>query len=159
MTDDTATATTTPPAHGLDEVEMAAWRNFLTAYRRVIDRLGAELRDHEDLPMSWYDVLVQLSEAPGGALRMLDLADAVLLSKSGLSRLVDRMEGAGLVRRETCAGDGRGVLAVLTDAGLARLEQAAPTHVHGVRRHFIDVLDRDETAVLAAALERVADGD
>lgn len=146
------------PGRGLDPIEIAAWRGFLAAYRRVVDRLSAELRDAEDLPLTWYDVLVQLSEAEGHALRMLELAEAVLLSKSGLSRLVDRMEAAGLVRRETCEGDARGVQAVLTEAGLQRLHDAAPTHVRGVREHFVDVLDPDEAELLATALERVATG-
>lgn len=158
MSSDTSAETTVHGDVGLDDVQMAAWRNFLTAYRRVVDQLSNELRDTEDLPLSWYDVLVQLSEAPDGSLRMLELADAVLLSKSGLSRLVDRMQTAGLVRRETCEGDGRGVMAVLTDTGRQRLVDAAPTHVRGVRQHFVDVLEPDETAVLASALQRVAEG-
>ena len=141
----------------LEDVEMAAWRSFLAAHRRVIDELSAELREVEDLPLPWYDVLVQLSEAPERSLRMLELADAVMLSKSGLSRLVDRMEEAGLVRRESCPGDARGVMAALTDAGWQRLEEAAPTHVRGVRRCFVDLLAPDETAVLARSLGRVAD--
>jgi DNA-binding MarR family transcriptional regulator len=102
------------------------------------------------LPLSWYDVLVQLSEAPGNALRMRELADAVLLSKSGLTRLVDRMEQAGLVerrehdRRRTrrpCRTDRRG--------HGQRLRDAAPTHIQGVREHFVGLLDDDEIQVLA----------
>lgn len=158
MSKRTPSARIDQPGDGLDPTEMAAWRGFLAAYRRVVDRLSAELRDAEDLPLAWFDVLVQLSEADGHALRMLELADAVLLSKSGLSRLVDRMEAAGLVRRESCEGDARGVRAVLTEAGARRLQGAVPTHVRGVREHFVDVLDPDEAEVLATALERVATG-
>ena len=155
-----ADAPTGATGHGglaLDDAEMAAWRSFLAAHRRVIDELATELREVEGLPLSWYDVLVQLSEAPARSLRMLELADAVMLSKSGLSRLVDRMQEAGLVRRESCQGDARGVMAVLTDAGWQRLEEAVPTHVRGVRRCFVDHLEPDETPVLARSLGRVAD--
>lgn len=141
---------------GLNRQEMAAWRGFLEAHRRVADVLERELRSCEDLPLSWYDVLVQLSEAPGNALRMRELADAVLLSKSGLTRLVDRMEQAGLVERRETTDDGRGVLATLTDDGMRRLRGAAPTHIQGVRDHFIDLLDDDEVQILAAALHRIA---
>lgn len=143
---------------GLTDLEMAAWRSFLEAHRRVVDVLEAELREHEDLPLSWYDVLVQLSESPTRCLRMQELADAVLLSKSGLTRLVDRMQSDGLVERRPCAADGRGIEAVLTDAGLERLRGAAPSHVAGVRAHFADLLRPGEAAVLAQALSRIAEG-
>lgn len=141
---------------GLTDLEMSAWRGFLEAHRRVVDVLETELRDHEDLPLAWYDVLVQLSESPTRSLRMQELADAILLSKSGLTRLVDRMETAGLVERQPCEDDGRGVRAVLTDGGMQRLRDAAPTHVRGVRAHFADVLRPGEAAVLAQALHRIA---
>lgn len=144
---------------GLTDLEMAAWRAFLEAHRRVVDVLEAELREQEDLPLSWYDVLVQLSESPTRSLRMQELADAVLLSKSGLTRLVDRMEAADLVSRRPVADDGRGIEAVLTDAGFDRLRGAAPTHVAGVRRHFADHLRPGEAAVLGQALARIADPD
>lgn len=142
---------------GLSAPEMAAWRGFLEAHRRVMDVLEGELRECEDLPLPWYDVLVQLSESPTWALRMQELAQAVLLSKSGLTRLVDRMEGAGLVERQPCDEDGRGIRAVLTEAGMQRLRDAAPTHIDGVRRHFLQRLSADEVAVLADALTRLAD--
>lgn len=140
----------------LTDLELAAWRAFLEAHRRVADVLEAELRDHEELPLAWYDVLVQLSESPTRSLRMQGLADAVLLSKSGLTRLVDRMQDAGLVERASSADDRRGIMAVLTDAGLRRLDDAAPTHVAGVRAHFADQLRPGEAAVLAQALSRIA---
>ncbi len=141
---------------GLDPTRMAAWRAFLAAHRRTTARLARELQDDEDLPLTWFDVLVQLSEAPGGSLRMQDLADRILLSQSGLTRLVDRMEGEGLVERRRCPEDGRGMLATLTRAGLARLRRAWPTHVAGVRAAFADLLTTEEAAVLARALDRVA---
>lgn len=141
---------------GLNRQEMAAWRGFLEAHRRVADVLERELRSCEDLPLSWYDVLVQLSEAPSNALRMRELADAVLLSKSGLTRLVDRMEQARLVERRETTDDGRGVLAALTEVGMQRLRAAAPTHIQGVRDHFVGLLNDDELQVLATALNRIA---
>ncbi|MTV24277.1 MarR family transcriptional regulator [Nitriliruptoraceae bacterium ZYF776] len=136
---------------------MRAWRAFLTAHARITDVLARELKDDEGLPLTWYDVLVQLSEAPERRLRMQELANRVLLSKSGLTRLIDRMEQAGLVDRTPCDDDRRGTWATMTDAGFARIAATAPTHLRGVREHFADVVSEDEAVVLAAALERIAD--
>jgi DNA-binding MarR family transcriptional regulator len=136
---------------------LAAWRAFLEAHARVTEILGRELREHEDLPLAWYDVLVQLSEAPDRRCRMQELANAVLLSKSGLTRLIDRMEQEGLVRRAECPTDRRGTLAELTDEGYERLAGTAPTHLDGVRRHFTDLLDDEEAQVLERALGRIAE--
>lgn len=136
--------------------QLMAWRSFLEAHRRVIEKLARQLRDEEDLPLTWYDVLVQLSEAVDHELRMQELADAILLSRSGLTRLIDKMEAAGLVQREACETDGRGTLARMTPAGLARLEEAAPTHIAGVYETFAQHLDDDEARVVGAALERIA---
>lgn len=138
-----------PPA------KLAAWRAFLTAHARVVDVLERELREREGLPLSWYDVLVQLSEADGHRLRMQELADRVLLSKSGLTRLIDRMEREGYVERSPCTDDRRGTWATMTAAGFARIRQTAPTHLGGVREHFSDQLDDIEAAHLTAALERI----
>lgn len=141
---------------GLTGLEMSAWRGFLEAHRRVTDVLETELRQHEDLPLAWYDVLVHLSESPTRSLRMQELADAILLSKSGLTRLVDRMQDHGLVERAPCPEDRRGIMAVLTEDGLARLRDAASTHVAGVRTHFADLLRPGEAAILSQALTRIA---
>src|SRR5438045_3780930 len=105
---------------------MAAWRLFLEAHAALVEVLAAELERERGLPLTWYDVLVQLAEAPDGRLRMQDLARSVLISKSGLTRLVDRMERAGMVERQPCPSDLRGTFAVLTDAGRAALRGAAP---------------------------------
>ncbi len=134
-----------PPA------QLAAWRAFLEAHALTVDNLARELRELEDLPLAWYDVLVQLQEAPDARLRMQELADAVLLSKSGVTRLVDRMEHAGLVERSRCTDDRRGTFARLTSAGRQRLRETAPTHLRGVAEHFASLLDDEE----AAALERL----
>ncbi len=147
--------TTTAP---LTSEELLAWRTFLRAHATVTRRLEAELVAGHDLALASYDVLVQLSEAPGRALRMTDLAERVLLSRSGLTRLVDRLERDGLVRREACPSDARGTLAVLTDAGLARLRDAWPTHLRGVAEHVTGRLDADEVAQLAVLLGKLVDG-
>ncbi|MEQ3551537.1 MarR family transcriptional regulator [Pseudonocardia nematodicida] len=124
--------------------ELASWRSFLRAHAGVTRTLETELELEQQLSLAAYDVLVQLSEAPGHLLRMTELADAVLLSRSGVTRLVDRLERAGLVVRAKVVGDGRGVTAQLTEAGYERLRIAATTHLRGVRRHFADRLDDDD---------------
>lgn len=132
--------------------QLASWRSFLRAHAGITKQLETELEIEQNLSLAAYDVLVQLAEAPGRRLRMTELADAVLLSRSGVTRLVDRLERAGLVARGRVAADGRGVTADLTDAGYERLRIAAGTHLRGVRRHFADRLDRRDLA----ALERIS---
>lgn len=136
--------------------QLRAWRAFLEAHARAVEVLSKELRDGADLPLGWYDVLVQLSEAPDDRLRMQELAEAVLLSKSGLTRLIDRMERAGLVTRVACSDDRRGTFAQLTSAGRQRLRDAAPVHLRGVREHFGDRFDDAEALQLEQLLRRVA---
>lgn len=130
-----------------DPVRLEAWRSFLEVHARVTELLDAELRSERDLPLGWYDVLVQLSEA-GGRLRMSELADAVLLSRSNCTRLVDRLDAAGLVAREPDAGDARVRWAVLTAAGKDRLRSASAAHLAGVERAFTSYLDDDAAQVL-----------
>ncbi len=131
-------------AHRLTEVELGAWRAFLRAHAQISRTLEAELVAEHDLPLASYDVLVQLSEAPGRRLRMTELADRVLLSRSGLTRLIDRLEREGVVERAACPQDARGTHAVLTDAGFDRLREAWPTHVRGVAEHVTGRLTPDE---------------
>jgi DNA-binding MarR family transcriptional regulator len=138
-----------------DPASLAAWRLLLEAHAQVTELLERELVAERGLPLSRYDVLLNLAEAPGGRLRMQELSASVLLSKSGLSRLVDRMVEAGLVRRERCEDDRRGWFAVLTDQGRSALRRAAPVHLRGIQEHFARHLDADEVEVLAAALSRV----
>ena len=139
----------------LSSVELAAWRTFLRAHAQVTRRLEAELLSEHDLSLPMYDVLVQLSEAPDRRLRMTELAERVLLSRSGLTRLVDRLERDGLVHRQACPSDARGTHAVLSDAGLERLRAAWPTHLRGVSHHVTSRLDRTQLAVLADLLGRL----
>jgi len=154
----------TPPARspaagsggGLQGDRMTAWRGFIEAHSLVIARLSSELHAEQSLPATWYDVLVQLSEAEGHSLRMHELADRVLLSQSGLTRLVDRLESEGLVQRVRCSEDGRGLFAQLTESGLETLRRAYPTHLRGVREWFSDLLTDEESAVIARAMTRIA---
>jgi DNA-binding MarR family transcriptional regulator len=140
----------------LDETEMQAWQGFLRASIRLMERLDAELDGH-GISLADYEILVHLSAEPTGELRMTELAARTLVSRSGLTRRLDRLVAAGLVARRSCATDRRGVLAVLTPAGLRRLEEAAPTHVDGVRRHFISPLAGHDLEALAKGLDAVVD--
>ena len=138
----------------LSPAEQVAWRAFLRAHATLLRRLEAELVAEHDLPLPSYDVLVQLSESPSGTLRMTELAERVLLSRSGLTRLVDRLVRDGLVQRRACPQDARGTLAELTPAGLDRLRDAWPTHVRGVAAH-LGRLSADEVDTLAVLLGRL----
>lgn len=139
------------------EKNLVAWRAFLEAHAFVVSKLADELEAERNLPLGWYDVLVQLSEAENNKLRMTELADRVLLSKSGLTRLVDRMCGAGLVERLADTDDRRGRWVEMTKAGHARLVDAAPVHMRGVHQYFADYLSESEAEVVGAALRRIAD--
>ena len=140
----------------LDELQLAAWRALITANAVLLDMLGDELEAASGMALTTYDVLVQLTEAPDGHLRMSELAELVVLSRSGLTRLVDRMVRDGLVRREECEADRRGSYAVVTANGRAALRRAWPVHADGVARHFAAVLNDAELAAIASGLTRVA---
>jgi DNA-binding MarR family transcriptional regulator len=129
-----------PLIRWLSQSEQGVWRSLLSVQRRLEDRLDQDLRAAHGLSLNDYEVLVHLSEAAQHALRMSDLADRLLLSRSGLTRRIDGLVREGLVERRVCPSDGRGLLAQLTPAGSERLRQAAPTHVGGVRRYLIDVI-------------------
>lgn len=122
----------------MNEAEQAVWRRLLAVERRIRERLDHELHESHGLSLGDYDVLVHLSEAPGRSLRMSELAERLLLSRSGLTRRVDGLVRNSWVERKACPDDGRGALAVLTEAGMGLLRTAAPTHVRGVRRYLID---------------------
>jgi DNA-binding MarR family transcriptional regulator len=132
----------------LDAEEQKAWRAWLYSSMLLHDRLDRELTHETGLSHAYYEILVQLSEAPGRALRMSELADRSLSSRSRLSHAVARLEERGWVRRQVCESDGRGQLAVLTDDGFAALEAAAPIHVEGVRAHLFDQLNPEQVAAL-----------
>ena len=140
-------------------VHLAAWRAFLAANARVTDALSRELEAECGLPLTWYDVLLQLAEAGRGGLRMSELADAVLLSRSGLTRLVDRLVAAGLVERRPDPADRRATTVVLTPAGRRRQRRAAPAHLRGIERHFARFLSASEAEALRTGLARIARGE
>lgn len=137
--------------------ELDAWRAFLRAHARLVRVLETELVAEHPITLGGYDVLVQLAESPERRLRMAELADAVLLSRSGVTRLVDRLEDAGLVTRERFGGDGRGIVAVLTTKGVDTLRDAARTHLAGVTRHFVDHLNAEELDAFGEMCSRLAD--
>ena len=139
--------------------EITAWRLFLRSHAIVLRRLENDLIQEHQLPLASYEVLVQLEEASDRRLRMTELADAVLLSRSGLTRLVDRLEREGLVERQACVEDARGLFAVLTDAGLMRLRQASPTHLRGIQDYAVGRLSNDELRELARLLGIFADAE
>ena len=124
----------------LDPEEQKAWRAWLYSSSLLQDRLDRELTHETGISHAYYEILVALSETPLRAMRMSELADRCLSSRSRLSHAVSRLEERGWVRRQVCAEDGRGQLAVLTDEGFAALEAAAPVHVRGVRTHLFDQL-------------------
>jgi DNA-binding MarR family transcriptional regulator len=135
--------------------QLAAWRTFLTCAFALIDILDAELRAECDLSLRWYDVLVQLEEAEH-PVRMNELASRILASKSGLTRVIDRMEEAGLVRRERPESDRRAIEVVLTEEGSAALQAARTIHRRGIYEHFAQHLDKRSIAALQRELEKVS---
>src|SRR5918997_2957808 len=149
---------TSHPVAELTGTELGAWRGLLRVHAALVRELDAELDAAHDLPLSSYDVLIYLQAAPGKRLRMAELADSVLLSRSGVTRLVDRLEREGLIVGDTCTSDGRGSFAVLTDAGDELLSRARPTHLAGVRERFLRHFDEDELLTLARFWERVHPG-
>ena len=136
---------------------MQVWRDFLAAHAGVIEALGREMESEQALPLNWFDVLVHLSEAPGMRLRMQDLAASVLLSRSGLTRRIDRMVESGLVRREPSPEDRRSTYAVLTEEGLGKLLQLVPGHRRNVERYFRRHLSQRDARVLQTVFAKILD--
>ena len=138
----------------LTPTEMAAWRRYIVASRRLIEALDADLNQH-DLSMADYEILAQLSDAPDRRMRMAELAEIAMLSRSRLSHRMKVMEEAGWVRREACPDDKRGFFAVMTPKGWKAIVAAAPDHVESVRSRFVDKLSKADQVVLAEIFERV----
>jgi DNA-binding MarR family transcriptional regulator len=145
--------TTSGETRPLDTDEMAAWHAFIRAHARVVRLLESELEADQGLSLPAYEVLAHLSEAPENRLRMSDLAALSVLTPSGLTRVVDRLVREGYVERARCDGDARVVYAVVTETGIARVQQAYPTHLSGVRRHLVDRLSGAQLAAIRDALE------
>jgi DNA-binding MarR family transcriptional regulator len=139
----------------LDEEELAAWRGMLRAHAELVRELDAELAREHDMPLSSYEVLLYLNDADEGRMRMSELADSVLLSRSGLTRLVDRLERQGLLRRERCESDARGLFAEITPEGRKVFAGARKTHLDGVRRLFLSRFSRDELRTLGGLWQKL----
>ena len=152
------TASATRPAHLLDDAELAAWRGLLRSHARLTRELDVELVSSHGLPLTSYEVLLFLADSPEGRLRMSELADSVLLSRSGLTRLVDRLERQDLLRRESCPSDRRGSYAAITQRGRALFDRARVTHLDGVRRRFLSHLSEDELRALGELWRRTTGG-
>ena len=148
-------AIATPAAALTPDPRLEEWRVFLRAHALLSRRLDDELRAEQGMSLAEYDALFQLAAAPGARLRMNQLADRVLLSRSGITRLVDRLVADGLVSRCQCSSDARGAEAVLTDVGLSRIRRARATHLRGVERYFLDALSADERSKLGETLGTV----
>jgi DNA-binding MarR family transcriptional regulator len=142
----------------LSTEELGAWRGLLRVHSALVKALDAELLAGHELPLTSYEVLINLQAAPDKRRRMAELADGVLLSRSGMTRLVDRLEREGLLVRDACVSDGRGTFAVLTDKGEALLSEARRTHLDGVRERFLKHFERDELTQLATLWNRVVPG-
>jgi DNA-binding MarR family transcriptional regulator len=147
-TPDAAPAPSSGEPRWLDAEEQKAWRAWLYSSLLLHDRLDRDLSHEAGISHPYYEILVQLSEAPGRMLRMSQLAERSLSSRSRLSHAVSRLEERGWVRRQVCEDDGRGQLAVLTDEGFAALAAAAPVHVESVRQHLFDQLSEEQVAAL-----------
>jgi DNA-binding MarR family transcriptional regulator len=154
----TATAVKISPAdqEALTVGELRAWRGLLRAHGCLAKRLDAELERAHGLPMTSYQVLDHLQEAQGGRMRMCDLAEQAQLSRSGLTRMVDRLEREGLLERCSCDHDARGSYACLTVSGRERVEEAHITHLAVVREHFLSCFSESELSLLADMWERIA---
>jgi DNA-binding MarR family transcriptional regulator len=145
------------PTRWLDEDEQQTWRAFIHASRLLMDQLDREMQGDAGIPHAYYEILVRLSESPGRSMRMRDLAERCLSSRSRLSHAVARLEANGWVERRDAEGDGRGTLAVLTPAGMAALEAAAPGHVEAVRSHLFDQLSPNQVTQLGRISRALVD--
>lgn len=141
-----------------DDPRLGAWRAFIHANARLLRRLDEELQAAHGLSLAEYDALLQLVNAPDRRLRMSVLAERVLLSRSGITRLVDRLEASGMVARSACVTDARGAEAALTPAGLERLRAASRTHLDGVQRYFMDPVPDEDRAAVERAGTAILDG-
>jgi DNA-binding MarR family transcriptional regulator len=139
----------------VDDIHLAAWRNFLTAHARVIDVIDRELVAAQRVPLHWYDVLIELVEAPDNRLRLHELAQRVVLSRSGLTRLLDKLENAGLLYREAAASDRRGAFAVLTEAGKDAVRHAWPVYAQAIARYFVPHMNEEEARIVRDVFSRV----
>ena len=139
----------------LSEQHLGVWRAFIKAHAAVIDRIDRDLAAAERPSLSSYDVLIELYEAPENRLRMHELAERVVLSRSGLTRLVDRLEAEGFLTRDRSGADRRGAYAVITEMGISALRRAWPVYAHGISEYFGKWLTDEEAGLMESALERI----
>lgn len=143
----------------LDEKTLAAWRGLLFAHAKVIRRLEADMHEQHDLPITWFDVLSRLNQSPDGRLRMHELEEVSVFTRSGITRLADRLEAAGLVRRKRSPEDRRGVYLAITAAGRAKIDEVWPDHVASIQRHFGQYLNRRDAESLQTAAGKILKDD
>ena len=155
---DTALAERTRRDISPRDPRLAGWRSFLTAYSVITRQLDEELRDETGLSLFEYAALLHLAEAEGRRLRMSELADGIVLTRSGVTRLVDRLERDGLVERNQCSSDGRGAEATLTDAGLERLRAASKVHLRGIDEYYFERVSEEDQAAVGRAMNEVVEG-
>jgi len=139
----------------LSEDEIAAWKGMLRAHRDLVVSLDTQLEREHSLPLSSYEVLMVLADSPGGRARMGELADQLLLSRSGLTRLVDRLVRQGWVERKPCEDDARGLYAAITRSGRTKLKKARPAHLDGVREGFLSKLSDSDLEALSSTWKRL----
>lgn len=147
--------TAAEPITDLDDASVTAWGLVLEGTGRVSGALGQQLEQEVGVPLTWFEVLLRLGRSPGRRLRMVELSRQISFSDSGLSRLADRMEKAGLIDRALCRTDRRGTEAVLTDEGAQVLERALAVHVRGLRTHLLDRVTAEELDVLTRVMDRL----
>jgi DNA-binding MarR family transcriptional regulator len=150
-------AAVSPEQPQLAVTELAAWRGLLRAHSSLVRALDGELAEAHGMALTSYEVLARLAQSDGGRMRMCELAESVLLSRSGLTRMVDRLEREGLVVRGSCEQDARGAFAVITPAGLAEYRTARATHLDGIRRHFLGCFSGEELETLSRFWQRLVD--
>ena len=139
----------------LEQGIIDAWAGVLFAHAKVLRGLEADLLEQHDLPVTWFDVMGRLKQAPGQRLRMHELEEVSVFTRSGLTRLVDRVEEAGFVRRERSAEDRRGVYVAITQAGIDKIDEVWPDHVLSIQKHFGRYLDRKDAEALQTATEKI----
>ncbi len=157
MTEPAPTTDASPTSLSARDPRLETWRAFLMAHALLTRRLDEDLRAEDGLTLGEYSALLQVAEAPDRSLRMNQLADGIFLSRSGVTRLIDRLEADGLIARSSCTSDGRGSLAVLTEAGLERLRAAAETHLRGIDQYFLAVVPGSELGRLDDAFRAIGE--
>lgn len=141
----------------IQKTHLDAWRLFLTANARIVEKIDIRLRDAQQVPLNWYDVLIELHESPDNRLRMSELATRVLLTRSGLTRLVDRLEKEKYIVREIDPDDRRGFYAVITEAGQEVVKQAWKFYSEGINEYFAQFVSDEEAILLRDVFERMLD--